>query len=198
MKTEDFTRLIHHKTEYFGIREFYSGNKEGLPKTEKFNNLMTTEYTAGTDGSWFVSLSTRTGSCFSVYKEYRSTGIIKCKWVTFRNGGAVVGIRYTYDPNGKLISAEDEEEGFPFTPHQVLKFCEENGIDLFSDDTCIERFIERREQTYYYIIRYKGEYKGNSGITIMLLNGKDGIPERVILHSGGTPGAIIYEREKQP
>lgn len=198
MKTEDFSKLIHHKTEDFDIRKFYSDNKKGFPKTEKFNNLMVTEYTAGTDGSWFVSLSTRAGSCFSVYKEYGPAGIIQCKWVTFRNGGAVVGIRYVFDSTGKPVSTENEEEGFLFTPHQVLQFCEENKIDPFSDNTCIERFIERREQTFYYIIRYRGEYEGKSGIIIMILNGRDGIPERIILQAGGRPGKIMYEREKQP
>lgn len=198
MKTEDFNQLIHDKSEDFDIRKFYSDNKEGFPKTEKFNNLMITEYTAGTDGSWFVSLSTRSGSCFSVYKEYRSTGIIKCKWVTFRNGGAVVGIRYTFDSNGKLISAENEEEGFSFTPHDVLQFCEENKIALFSDETCIERYIDRRLKEFYYIIHFKGAYQEKPGAFLMILNGSNGALERVILRHPGSAGEMIYEKEKQP
>jgi len=196
MKTEDFTRLVNPGTEYFDIRKFYDGNEQGLTRVHRDGHGTVLKEGAGEEGSWFATYITRAGSCFSIYKEYGPTGIIKRKWVTFRNGGAVVGTRYVFDSNGKPVSAENEEEGFLFTPHQVLQFCENNKIDPFSDNTCIERFIERREQTFYYIIRYRGEYEGKPGIIVMILNGRDGISERVILHAGGRPGKIMYEREK--
>ncbi|WP_294252006.1 hypothetical protein [uncultured Chryseobacterium sp.] len=197
MKPEDFTQLIHNRTEHFNIREFYAGNSEGSPKTEKIKNIMAIECTAGAQGSWFVSLSTRSGSCFSVYKEYGPTGIIKCKWVTFRNGGAVVGIRYIFDDNGKLQSAEDEEEGFHFTPHQVLEVCFDHKIDLLSDDTCIERYRDRHLKEFYYIIHFKGTYQDKSGTFLMILNGSNGVLERIILQHPGRPRELVYEKEKQ-
>ncbi len=185
MKKEDFTQLIHHHTEYFNLREFYAGNKEGMPKKQEVKNVMITECTAGTGGSRFVSISTRNCSCFSVYKEYGPTGIIRCKWVTFRNRGAAVGKKYLFGPDGKLTAAEDEEEGFGYTPHQVIQFCRENHINLFSEDTCIERYANRRNKEFYYIIRYLGRYQEKSGIIVMFLNGHDGNPERIIVTDAG-------------
>ncbi|GEN78093.1 hypothetical protein [Chryseobacterium hagamense] len=197
MKTENFNHLIDDQTEYFDIDKFYENNKEGQNKTNTTENHTTTLYTAGKEGAWFTSLSTGWGSFFSVYKEYSGKGIIRCKWVTFRNRGAAVGMKYYFDAEGRMLKSDDMEKDFLFTPQQAIGFCIEKDIDLLKEnDHFIERYNDHSDKKSFYVISYKGTYNEQSGRIFIILDGNTGLQERVVIHPPGKPGKVIYKKDK--
>ncbi|MCD9618150.1 hypothetical protein [Chryseobacterium gleum] len=62
-------------------------------------------------------------------KFYYKNGYIKNKSLSF-NMGSPVGILYHFDKAGKLIKEENTDEGYSFTPEKVVRYCENNKIEL--------------------------------------------------------------------
>ncbi|WPO81306.1 hypothetical protein SD427_11080 [Chryseobacterium sp. JJR-5R] len=180
MRTEDYKQLINDRIEYFDKDKFYLNNKNGLVKSYTVNNGIIIQEVAGEDGGWFVSCTTRSGSCFSVYKEYSHQAIIKKKHVVLRNGGAIVGIKYEFDINGRLIKKTDMDKHYVVTPQDIIKFCEEKGIDILSNNTRIDRNYNE-DSIGKYVIYHSGEYDGKFGSVIITeINGTTGDVEKVI------------------
>ncbi len=197
MRTEDYKQLINDRIEYFDKDKFYLNNKNGLVKSYTVNNTITVQEVAGEDGGWFVSCTTRSGSCFSVYKEYSHQAIIEKKHVVLINGGAVVGIKYEFDRNGELIKKTDMDKHYTVTPQDIIKFCEEKGIDVFSSDTRIDRNYNE-DSIGKYLIYYSGEYEGKFGSRITIeINGATGAIEKVICNNGiyNESVEILYENK---
>ncbi|WP_294246340.1 hypothetical protein [uncultured Chryseobacterium sp.] len=181
MKPENFSILIDDRTEYFDRTKFYTGNENGLTKIYELGNGTIMKEGAGEDGSWFATYKTRSGSCFSVYREYNHRGCIRKKWTAFRNGGAVVGIRYDFDESGKLQRQTNEEENFLFTPNDVIRYCLDQGINLYAQGKgYVERVSYPEEGKYLYIIHYVGKFKSQSGKFRIVLDGKTGEEKEVI------------------
>jgi hypothetical protein len=197
MNIENFTHLIHDRTEFFDIEKFYENNKEGLFKIRTIENRIKTIYTAGKEGAWFTTLSTGEGSFFSVYKEYSRKGIIRCKWVTFRNKGAAVGMKYYFDAEGRLLKSDDLEKDFLFTPQQAIGFCLEKNIDLLGENNhFIERYRDHSDKKSFYVVSYQGAYHQISGRIFIILDGTTGMQERVVIQPSGRPGKMIYEKDQ--
>ncbi len=185
MNTEyDHKKLISSKTEYFDIKYFDEHKDEG-------ENLIYTEKN-GTDinvfgdvESGYVSNTTPENSMFTVYKQYNPKGVIYRKWVNFRNEGGAVGIKYEYDDSGKLIREDDTDKNFKITPQDVIKYCQENNIDLFSNYTFIERFTDEKTKQSVYNINYRGKYGEKFGARIIIqLDGNTGEIRKVICING--------------
>lgn len=62
-------------------------------------------------------------------KFYYKNGYIKNKSLSF-NMGSPVGILYHFDKSGKLIKEENTDEGYHFTPENIVEYCEKNNIVL--------------------------------------------------------------------
>ncbi|MCY0977040.1 hypothetical protein OUO26_06770 [Chryseobacterium sp. CY350] len=181
----DYKKLVSSKTEYFDIKKFYQNNEDGLGKTYETENGTKTEESAGDEGGWFMSNSTLKSSLFTIHKEFNLKGIIQEKWVNFRNGGGAVGIKYKFDDLGKLIKEDDTDKNFKITPQDVIKFCQENNIDLFSDYTFIERFIDEKTKESFYNVNYRGKYEEKFGARIVIqLDGNSGEIQKVICING--------------
>lgn len=195
MKEKDYTLIVDESTEYFNIQEFYSDNQNGLSKKYKTNKGVVVEEGAGEEGSWFVSYMTHPNSFFSVYKEYNSKGIIKSKWATFRNRGGAVGNKYEFDNNGKLCRKENAEEDFQFTPYKVISYCLENGIDLFAGNlNYIDRYVNEHQKEFFYIINYVGMYKEKSGRITIVLNGRNGEKQQILVQRPGHDYEVLFDK----
>lgn len=185
MDTEyDYKKLISSKTEYFDIKYFdeHKDEAENLIYTEKNGTNINI---FGDTESGYVSNNTPKNSMFSIYKQYNSKGTIYRKWVYFRNEGGVVGIKYEFDESGKLIKEEDTDKNFKITPQDVIKYCLENNIDLFSNYTFIERFIDDKTKEGFYNINYRGKYGEKFGAKIIIqLDGNTGEIRKVICING--------------
>ncbi|WP_333597423.1 hypothetical protein [Chryseobacterium flavum] len=66
---------------------------------------------------------------FVLIKKFYHNYNLKEKGVLF-NEGSPVGIWYHFDKSGKLIKEENTDEGYSFTPENVVKYCEKNKIEL--------------------------------------------------------------------
>ena len=168
MNTEyNFKNLISSKTEYFDIKYFDEHKDEGenLIYTDKIGadiNIF------GDNESGYVSNTTPENSLFTIYKEFNPNGIIIRKWVNFRNEGGLVGMKYEYDDSGKLIKETDMEKNYKITPQDIITFCKEKGINLFSDYTTIERNYSDNPMNLY-IINYRGKYGEKFGDKIIII-----------------------------
>lgn len=185
MSTEyDYKKLISSKTEYFDIKKFYQNNEDGMGKTYEAENGNIIEESAGENGAWFAVDETPKNSFFTIYKEYNPKGIILRKWVNFRNGGGPVGTKYEYDDSGKLIKETDMDKNYKIAPQDVIAFCKEKGIDIFSNYTTIERNYNDNPMDLY-IINYRGEYEGKFGTRIIIvLSGTTGEIQKVTCING--------------
>ena len=185
MNTEyDYKKLISSKTEYFDIKYFneHKDEAENLIYTEKNGTDINI---FGDSESGFISNTTSKNSLFTVYKEFGPKGTIHQKWVNFRNGGGAVGIKYEFDDLGKLIREEDIDKSFKITPQDVIKYCQENNIDLFSNYTFIERFTDEKTKQSFYNINYRGKYEGKFGARIIIvLDGTTGEIQKVTCING--------------
>ncbi|WP_294245408.1 hypothetical protein [uncultured Chryseobacterium sp.] len=193
-REEDHRKLINDKIEYFDIK-YFDENKdeaENLIYTDEFGNHMNI---FGDSESGYVHNITRRLSVFSIYKEYYPDGTIYRKWVNFRNGGGPVGIRYEFNRKGKLIKKTDMDEYYIITPQDIIRFCKEKEIDLYSNDTIVDKNYSE-EGPKLYIINYRGKYDGTFGARIViLLNGETGHVKKVICINGKHNDSIetLYE-----
>jgi len=62
-------------------------------------------------------------------KFYYKNGYIKNKSLSF-NMGSPVGVLYHFDESGKLTKEENADEGYNFTPENIVDYCEKNKIEL--------------------------------------------------------------------
>jgi hypothetical protein len=185
MNTEyDYKNLISSKTEYFDIKKFHQNNEEGLGKTYELDNGNLIKESSGENGSWFAVDETPKNSLFTIYKEFNHKGVIVGKWVNFRNEGGPVGMKYEYDDNGKLIKETDMDKNYKITPQDVIAFCKDKGIDLFSDYSTIDKNYNDNPMDLY-IISYKGKYGDKFGTKIIIvLSGITGEIQKVTCING--------------
>ena len=179
----DYKKLISSKTEYFDIKYFDEHkNEDGdLIYTDKRGSNINM---FGDSESVYVSNETPKNSFYTIYKQYNYKGVIQEKWVNFRNGGGPVGIKYEYDDNGKLIKETDMERNYKITPQDVIAFCKEKGIDLFSNYTTIDRNYNDNPMNLY-IINYRGKYGEKFGARIIIvLSGITGEIQKVTCING--------------
>ena len=66
---------------------------------------------------------------FSIVKNFYPSKNIENKGVSFNNGSPV-GIWYYFDESGKLIKEENTDEGYDFTPENIINYCEKHKINL--------------------------------------------------------------------
>jgi len=133
----------------------------------------------------YVSNKTPKNSVFTIYKEYYPKGVIYRKWVNFRNGGGAVGMKYEFDQSGKLITEIDTDSNFKITPQDVIKYCQENNIDLFSPYTTIDRFKDEKVNESFYNINYRRKYGKKIGSRIIIqLDGNTGEIRKVVCING--------------
>lgn len=195
MKTENYINLVDERKEYFDIRKFYTDNKNGSTKAYTTQSGTLIEEMAGEEGSWFASYSTKTGSCFSVYKEYNHKGWIHKKWAAFRNRGAAVGIKYEFNEDDGILSvSENMEKNFVFTPEEVIRYCLEHDIKLFEKGCYINRYFDHAANEFLYSISYVGMYNKSFGKIRILLNGQTGETEKVTLQKSDIP-EILFIKE---
>ncbi|MBJ2123194.1 hypothetical protein JC605_02685 [Flavobacterium sp. IB48] len=195
----DYKKLIGSKTEYFDIKYFdeHKNSNHNLVYTDK--NGADVEI-FGDEGSGYFSNTTYKNSVFTIYKEYNPKGVIYKKWVNFRNDGEVVGIKYEFDVIGKLISEEDTDLHFKITPQDVIKYCQENKIDLFSFYTNIDRFLDEKSKQGFYNINYRGKYGEKFGAKIIIqLDGTTGEIRKVICINGRDSESveILYDAQAE-
>jgi hypothetical protein len=198
MKIEDYTMIVNNSIEYFNIEQFYTDNENGSAKVRITKTGTLIEEIAGEEGSWFASYSTKSGSFFSVYKEYNHKGCIQKKWATFRNGGARIGILYEFDNEGKLSMTQNEEEDFTFTPYDVISYCIDHHIDLLANGyQFVERFKNPDRGEFLYFINYIGIYEGRYGSIKIILNGKNGQTEEVTVreNNNNDPEIILTNKK---
>ncbi len=158
--------------------------KNGLSRTHTSENGTLTKERAGEQGSWFASYTTRRGSFFSVYKEYNSKGYIRKKWVSFRNGSAIIGTRYEFNDEGRLCLSKNEDENFSFTRYDVIRYCQNNHIDLLNKDfQYVERYSDLNTLEFSYIIHHFRTFENKSGRISIILNGKTGDVEEILLEN---------------
>ncbi|WP_373846050.1 hypothetical protein [Bacteroides heparinolyticus] len=69
------------------------------------------------------------GSYFKVVKNYYPSKSIETKGVAF-NDGAPVGIWYYFDESGHLTKEENSDEGYDFSPDDVIAYCVKHKIKL--------------------------------------------------------------------
>ncbi|MBJ2123195.1 hypothetical protein [Flavobacterium sp. IB48] len=178
----DYKKLIGAKTEYFDIKYFdeHKDQEENLIYTDKSGTHVNM---FGDVESGYVSNKTPNKSMFTIYKQYNNKGVIYRKWVYFRNRGSAVGKKYEFDESGKLISEIDTDIHFKITPQDIIKYCEEKNIDLFSNYSYIERFVE--ENKSFYNINYRGKYEEKQGDRIIIqIDGTTGEIRRVVCING--------------
>ncbi len=106
--------------------EFEIINTEGL-KEVVINDNKTTTFVSAKIGSSYTEYYK--DSYFIIVKNYYPSKNIKNKGIAF-NEGSPVGIWYHFDKSGKLIKEENTDEGYSFTPENVVKYCEKNKIEL--------------------------------------------------------------------
>lgn len=179
----DYKKLISSKTEYFDIK-YFDEHKDEAENLIYIDNNGAEVNIFGDIESGYISNSTPKNSLFTIYKEYNPKGIIMRKWVNFRNGGGPVGMKYEYDDSGKLIKETDMDKNYKIAPQDVISFCKEKGIDLFSNYTTIERNYNENPMDLY-IINYRGEYEGKFGTRIIIvLSGTTGEIQKVTCING--------------
>ncbi|QDP86675.1 hypothetical protein FNJ88_09475 [Chryseobacterium sp. SNU WT5] len=66
---------------------------------------------------------------FSFVKNFYPSKSIENKGIAFNNGSPV-GIWYYFDETGKLIKEENTDEGYNFTPENLINYCEKHKINL--------------------------------------------------------------------
>lgn len=177
MNTQNsYKNLISDNTEHFDIKYFntHKDEAENLIYTDNFGNNINI---FGDNENGYISNTTPKNSLFTIYKEYNSKGVIKQKWVNFRNGGGPVGIKYEFDDTGKLIKETDMDKNYKITSDDIFSYCKKNGIDLFSDYTVIDKNYNDNPMNRY-IINYRGKYEEKYGSRIIIV--VDGISGNVI------------------
>jgi hypothetical protein len=184
MNEYNYKKLISSRTECFDIK-YYNEHKdsdENLIYTDKNGSDVNI---FGDVESGYVSNKTPNNSMFTIYKEYNYKGVISKKWVNFRNYGGAVGIKYEFDETGKLISKKDTDLNFKITPQDIIKYCQEKSIDLFSVYTTIERSVDENNKQSFYNINYRGKYGEKFGSRIIIqLSGITGEIQKVICING--------------
>jgi len=195
----DYKKLISSKTEYFDIKYFdeHKNSNESLIYTDKYGTDINI---FGDVESGYVTNSTPSKSMFTIYKQYNYKGGIYKKWLNFRNDGGAVGIKYEFDETGKLISEIDTDLHFKITPQDVIKYCQENNIDLFSFYTDIDRFVDEKSKQGFYNINYRGKYGEKFGAKIIIqLDGTTGEIRKIVCINGRDSESveILYDAKAE-
>ena len=161
---EDYNKLIDKSIEKFDIESFYKDNKEGLPKSYILSNNFQIEESAGDNGSWFLRAIAKKGSLFTVYKSYYYTGKIEAKRVNLFNNSCLIGIRYEFDENGKLINEINEDKPFKISIFDIIEYLKKNQADLYNVTTNVNRYYDEKTKKATWTLSYRGKYKDVVGI----------------------------------
>jgi hypothetical protein len=160
---EDYNKLIDKSFEKFDKESFYKDNKEGLPKSYILSNNFQIEESAGDNGNWFLRAITKKESLFTVYKSYDYTGKIKAKRINLFKNSCLIGIRYEFDENGKLINEINEDKPFNISVFDIIEFLKKNKADLFDVTTNVNRYYDEKSKKATWTLSYRGLYKTHEG-----------------------------------
>ena len=132
----------------------------------------------------FIDRIFYTKSYFIYVKKYSSNYSIKEKGLLF-NQGSQIGIWYYFDESGKLIKEENTDEGYDFTPEDVVKYCESHKIKL----------PKGYQDSGYKTSVYKKEIDGKKvwQISYVIAVGKEEFIEEIILD--GKTGKLIKKKQ---
>ncbi|WP_228414862.1 hypothetical protein [Chryseobacterium sp. G0201] len=123
-------------------------------------------------------------SFFMQVKNYYPSRNIENKGIAF-NEGAPIGIWYYFDESGKLIKEENTDDGYDFTPKDVVKYCESHKIKL----------PKGYQDSGYKTSVYKKEIEGKKvwQISYVIAVGKEEFIEEIILD--GKTGKLIKKKQ---
>ncbi|MEN4759605.1 hypothetical protein ABEG63_04620 [Chryseobacterium sp. C39-AII1] len=124
-------------------------------------------------------------SFFKTNKFFFNNGNIEKKGVLF-NVGSQVGIWYYFDESGKLIKEENTDEGYIFTPEDIVKYCKKNNIELSKG---------YHESEGYQTSVYKSELNGKKVWKISYLISFNKQEKEVELILDGQTGKVIKREE---
>ncbi len=122
---------------------------------------------------------------FTLIKKYYRNKNIKDKGISF-NEGSPIGIWYHFDETGKLIKEENTDEGYTFTPEDLVKYCKKNNIELSKG---------YHESEGYQTSVYKSELNGKKVWKISYLISFNKQEKEVKLTLDGQTGKVIKREE---
>ncbi|WP_326981328.1 hypothetical protein VUJ46_13795 [Chryseobacterium sp. MYb264] len=124
-------------------------------------------------------------SFFKINKFFFNNGNIEKKGALF-NIGSQVGIWYYFDEAGRLIKEENTDEGYAFTPEDIIKYCKKNNIELSKG---------YHERDGYQTSVYKNELDGKKVWLISYLASLNKQEKEVKLTLDGQTGKVIKREE---
>ncbi|MEN4759606.1 hypothetical protein ABEG63_04625 [Chryseobacterium sp. C39-AII1] len=152
-------------------------------RVDKIDGLIHIIYTGGKTG--YSEVGYDTNRYFMYVKNfYASKGIENKGWAF--NQGAPIGLWYYFDEDGKLIKEENTDEGYAFTPENIIKYCEQNGINLSKG---------YHERDGYQTSVYKNELDGKKVWLISYLISFNKQDKEVKLTLDGQTGKVIKREE---
>jgi len=108
------------------------------------------------------------GSCLEVEKIYHNNLKIKSKHLVFPGpllGGVRVGVGYEFDENGVFVKEKNYCEDYKFTHLDVIKYCQEEGIPLYTPATRsrsnVTKLVKSGKNVWNILYR---DYESTSGI----------------------------------
>ncbi|WP_326982452.1 hypothetical protein VUJ46_20070 [Chryseobacterium sp. MYb264] len=152
-------------------------------RVDKIDGLTHIIYTGGETG--YSEVGYNTNHYFMYVKNFYSSKNIENKGWAF-NQGAPVGIWYYFDEKGKLIKEENKDEGYSFTPEDIIKYCKKNNIELSKG---------YHERDGYQTSVYKNELDGKKVWLISYLASLNKQEKEVKLTLDGQTGKVIKREE---
>ncbi|QDP86676.1 hypothetical protein FNJ88_09490 [Chryseobacterium sp. SNU WT5] len=111
---------------------------------------------------------------FSFVKNFYPSKSIENKGIAFNNGSPV-GIWYYFDELGNLIKEENTDEGYDFSPEDVVEYCEKHKIQLPKgyQDSGFQTKVDKREENGKKVWKISHQISGDE-IEKLILDGKTG------------------------
>jgi len=122
---------------------------------------------------------------FTLIKKYYHNKNVKEKGNVF-NEGSPIGTWYYFDEEGKLIKEENTDEGYAFTPEDIIKYCKQNGIKLSKG---------YHESDGYQTSVYKNELNGKKVWLISYIISLNKEDKEVELTLDGQTGKVVKREE---
>jgi|UPI0006477DA1 hypothetical protein len=116
---------IDNKFEKFDVKKFNEVSVRGYYKLDKGDHVFIQDF----QSPGYRELEYIQSSYFKIVVFFYENGGVEKKGLLF-NEGSPIGIWYYFDESGKLVKEENTDEGYSFTPENVVRYCEENKIEL--------------------------------------------------------------------
>ncbi len=179
--TNKIIPIVDNKFEKFDIEKFKKESIRGSYVVKGENFIIRKD----SQNPGYLEELYKNDDYFILDKFFYENGNISKKGISF-NKGSAIGIWYHFDEAGNLIKEENTDEGYIFTPEDLVKYCKKNNIELAKG---------YHEGDGYHTSVYKNDLNGKKVWKISHLISLNKQEKEVELILDGQTGKVIKREE---